>query len=236
MRASERGFTLIEVLVGIAILGILAGILLPVFASAREQGRKASCAFHLKQIGVAFQMYAQDYDETCPNTGHPYLWMGRYWRWPLMPYLALGQLHGGNPLQATAGRPGILLCPSDPDAPQKWDSTSYGYSAAFYHTPAQINAMTTDDLWKWPPENYPYPPVSQPLAAIAYPAQKAAFAEWLTNHTSPQVGWWDWRGGRNYLFADGHVRFLPARALRPAVNRYPDINLTRDGLAGRDVD
>jgi prepilin-type processing-associated H-X9-DG protein len=96
--------------------------------------------------------------------------------------------------------------------------------------------MTTDDLWKWPVNNYPYPPLSQPLAALVYPAQKAAFSEWLTNHTHPKVGWWDWRSERNYLFADGHVKYLPAQAIRPAVNNFPDPNLTRDGVAGRDVD
>jgi prepilin-type N-terminal cleavage/methylation domain-containing protein/prepilin-type processing-associated H-X9-DG protein len=59
-----RAFTLIELLVVIAIIAILAAILFPVFAKAREAGRAASCKSNLKQIGTAFMMYAQDYDET----------------------------------------------------------------------------------------------------------------------------------------------------------------------------
>ncbi|MCD6359313.1 MAG: DUF1559 domain-containing protein [Armatimonadetes bacterium] len=59
----RRGFTLIELLVVIAIIAILAAILFPVFARAREKARQANCSSNLKQIGLAFAMYAQDYDE-----------------------------------------------------------------------------------------------------------------------------------------------------------------------------
>jgi len=63
----QRGFTLIELLVVIAIIAILAAILFPVFAAARERARAASCLSNLKQMGSAFIMYAQDYDETYPT-------------------------------------------------------------------------------------------------------------------------------------------------------------------------
>jgi prepilin-type processing-associated H-X9-DG protein len=53
---------LIELLVVIAIIAILAAILFPVFAQAREKARQTKCASNLKQVGMAFNMYAQDYD------------------------------------------------------------------------------------------------------------------------------------------------------------------------------
>jgi type II secretory pathway pseudopilin PulG len=58
---------LIELLVVIAIIAILAAILFPVFAQAREKARQISCISNLKQIGLAFLMYDQDYDETFPD-------------------------------------------------------------------------------------------------------------------------------------------------------------------------
>ena len=66
-RSAWRGFTLIELLVVIAIIAILAAILFPVFAQAREKARGAACLSNVKQLGLALQMYAQDYDETLPN-------------------------------------------------------------------------------------------------------------------------------------------------------------------------
>ncbi len=233
-RTGGKGFTLIELLVVIAIIALLGAILFPVFVQAREVGRKAVCQSNLRQIGTAFSLYIRDNGEGFPNNGDPYLWMGRRWRWLLRPYvmasISPNPADPGNP-NVSVGTPGILVCPSDFTSPQKYDSTSYGYSAAFYHSPEQINQMTTDDLWK----TNRFPTETQRLSAVRWPAQKAMVAEWLSNHDKDKVGWWDWRGSRNYLFVDGHVQYLAATAISPAANGLPDINLTTDGVAGRDI-
>jgi prepilin-type processing-associated H-X9-DG protein len=54
-------------LVVIAIIAILAAILFPVFAKAREKARQTSCLSNVKEIMLAILMYAQDYDETLPS-------------------------------------------------------------------------------------------------------------------------------------------------------------------------
>jgi prepilin-type N-terminal cleavage/methylation domain-containing protein len=71
-KKSAGGFTLIELLVVVAIISLLAAILFPVFARARENARRASCLSNMKQIGLGFMMYVQDYDGRFPFAAyHP---------------------------------------------------------------------------------------------------------------------------------------------------------------------
>lgn len=66
----SKGFTLIEILVVVAIISILAAFLFPLFARARENARRASCQSNLKQIGLSIMLYAQYYDSTYPMGGY----------------------------------------------------------------------------------------------------------------------------------------------------------------------
>jgi prepilin-type N-terminal cleavage/methylation domain-containing protein len=69
-RQRNDGFTLIELLVVIAIIAILAAILFPVFQTAREKARQTSCASNLKQLGLGFTQYEQDFDELLPCSNY----------------------------------------------------------------------------------------------------------------------------------------------------------------------
>lgn len=76
--SSLRAFTLIELLIVIAIIAILAGMLLPALNSARDKAQTIACASKLKQTGLAFQQYTDDYEGLMHrlrwNTGDKEYW------------------------------------------------------------------------------------------------------------------------------------------------------------------
>lgn len=91
----KKAFTLIELLVVIAIIALLAAILFPVFARARENARKSSCQNNVKQIGLGFAQYIQDFDETFPgiwNGSSTDLTRQRNYPAAVLPYLKSEQI------------------------------------------------------------------------------------------------------------------------------------------------
>jgi prepilin-type N-terminal cleavage/methylation domain-containing protein/prepilin-type processing-associated H-X9-DG protein len=113
-----RGFTLVEILVVIAIIAVLAAILFPVISSATRTARKAKCMSNLRQLVMAHKMYSDDHDRT------------------IVPARA-GSITWCQILQPQIKNDQIIICPED-DTPQIVTGTtdlphSYGinYSLAF---------------------------------------------------------------------------------------------------------
>jgi prepilin-type N-terminal cleavage/methylation domain-containing protein len=246
----SKAFTLIELLVVISVIAILAAILFPVFAKAREQAREITCISNVRQINNAFLLYTQDYDGYYPCNGDPYLWVGKRWRWPVMSYLAIGQKQGNN-YSSQAGASEILLCPSDVISGTGYDATSYAYSTCFYHTAEQINQMHIGNLRM--DLNTPGAGAicaAQNESAVAYPSSKAMIAEFFDNHQhagTGAIGFWGtmtgpeapgadrWTGARVYGFADGHAKFLRASQMTPSADDCPDMLITPNGISGSDI-
>ena len=63
----QKGFTFIELLVVIAVIAVLMAILMPALQRAREQGKRTCCLSNLKQLQLAWVMYADDFDGKIPN-------------------------------------------------------------------------------------------------------------------------------------------------------------------------
>lgn len=224
-------FTLVELLVVIAIIALLVAVLLPSLAKARRMAKTVVCGSNLKQIGTAFGMYLSDHNDMYPAAVDPisydpyyWLWMGRGFRGFVGPYLVK---------DISAENPSVLVCPDDLTSPEIFERTSYAYSMAFYHSPEQIDAMST------PADSYsnPKPSVGQSSSHVRTPGGKILAGEWASNHhrITKDQGWWDMRGRRVFLFADGHVTEYAARQIRLANDNLPDPNLTISGVRGADV-
>ena len=75
-KEQSRGFTLIELLVVVAVIGILAGLLLPALAKAKHAARRVECLNNKRQLGLAWMLYADDYDgRLVPNGGLKLNWI-----------------------------------------------------------------------------------------------------------------------------------------------------------------
>jgi hypothetical protein len=182
---------------------------------------------------MAFGQYLADYDGCYPNTGEPRQAAGRYWRWPLQPYLAYGRRQGADPLSSTGTDRNVLWCPSDQAA--TFDQTSYAYSRCFFQTPQQIQAIASGSS-AFAAFIDVTPPVTQNEAAVQSPASKILVMEWTSNHEAPRAAnITAWEGAHVHLFADYHVKFIQQSRISPAHNGRPDPGLTVGGIAGADL-
>ncbi|NLO06588.1 MAG: prepilin-type N-terminal cleavage/methylation domain-containing protein [candidate division WS1 bacterium] len=193
---SKRGFTLIELLVVIAIIAILAAILFPVFARAREKARQTSCLSNMKQMGLAFQMYGQDYDERAPLLH--YAPVECRWYNTLMPYIKNDQ---------------VFLCPSDPsmvrgyDMPLQWIQFVSGYThggipfAKIQH-PAGLMVFGEIDRLAEPPGTGTFD----------------AGGNWGRGRWAPERH----NDGMNCTFVDGHAKWLTGQFIRGEYSKGTD--------------
>lgn len=211
-----KAFTLIEILVVIAIMTILAAILFPAFGRARENARRASCQSNLKQIGIAAMQYLQDNDEHYMVADHeatpPYAWFQ-----PLQPYIKSEQ---------------VFKCPSlGQETATPNPNTDYiingffahGVSQALFQHPAEQIMVAEREKDK---EVFDYHPWTEGTELTAPEMNENIARERHFN-------------GSNYIFADGHVKWLRYEATFPAsigTKDYGDGNGPQEvGLHNRDL-
>lgn len=195
MNGRVRGFTLLELLAVIAIIGTLAAILLPALARAREASNRASCAVNLSQLGLAMHMYAQENEGNLPWSGGD------------NNADALLELRNREVFDDRS-----FVCPSDSDTSRgksdeegvKFQKTrlnqarslrmSYDYLGAYTHAPIHVPAL---------PASIPRLPIMWD-AFSGFPPNRpagtnASLQATFMNHVP---------GGGNVLWLDGSVAFM----------------------------
>ena len=145
------GFTLIELLVSVAIIALLVAVLLPSLSRARQQARSVQCLSSLRQMGIAWQCYASDYNDYAMPLGYsagstPLYWWGRivnqsvdHRKGFLWPYLAV-QLQKDDLFQCPSQPWGTY---SPPDTAADSVTSTYGYNG-YYLSPSQTPGWSYD--------------------------------------------------------------------------------------------
>jgi prepilin-type N-terminal cleavage/methylation domain-containing protein/prepilin-type processing-associated H-X9-DG protein len=216
----QRGFTLVELLIVLAVIAVLAGLLLPVLSTAKAQAHRTACMNNLKQLQLAWLMYPDDHDDRLPPNGRdpaqpPRTDLQFWWAQGNLDYdpansdnsntalLLDGEYAQLGPYAQSAG---IFRCPSD--------RTSRVRSVSMN---SEIGALI---------QCFNPPPVAigpQRLSQLVNPAQQFIFIEEHPDSIS-FVSFWVDKGigpdakiasypaayhdrGANVSFADGHVEY-----------------------------
>jgi prepilin-type N-terminal cleavage/methylation domain-containing protein/prepilin-type processing-associated H-X9-DG protein len=201
MPSNRKGFTLIELLVVVAIIAILAAILFPVFMQVREKARATDCVSNMRQIGLAANMYFQDWD-------------GRLY----FHHAGLEEITWASRFAPYTRNQGIYICRSDPA------TALVNPNSGEVHRPSYlINAYFTHNFPPESSEDVPFPVNQywQDDPRIASASETILFCEsGITEQGHNQDDYDAWNGlssveplfnttrhngGTNYTFLDGHA-------------------------------
>lgn len=225
----RRAFTLIELLVVITIVAVLAAILFPVFAQAKQAAKKTACLTNTRQLGIAAMLYVADYDGLYPQdkrtSAHPEVEdadgsiddpdNGSVFTM-IFPYTGAPQIE-----EAELSEQRLFACPSDPkpfdpdcEAINEEEPfvTSYLVNAAFAFGRNESDVEhPSDTIYFAERRSEPVGSVPQYCEDIYHPWFNPSNPQAPTNDMDPLKGaiaTTRHGAGSNYVFADGHAKTM----------------------------
>jgi general secretion pathway protein G len=206
-----RAFTLTEMLVAIAIVGLLATLLANSAGSVKKSSQRAACSSNLRQISAGILLYAADHDNYLPKAWEPEgSWPTWTWMYQVQPYLEEKE-HGMHPDNLSLCYAGVFRCLGKAD----WNIYNANDQAKISYS------MNTFDPVNGIPKLIR-------LNSIERPSRTLLVGEVETGNAALANGDWLYRSPKpalrhakrdNVLFADGHVEEVPVDGLDWALQR-----------------
>ena len=210
-----KKFTLIELMVVLAIIAILLSLLLPSLSKSRQVARRAICISNQKQLGLAIHMYANDNNQYLPVsarrlTGGP---PHTYWREQLNSYIGSDSVEKG-----------VFVCSVTPDS-TKNNGKAHGLAWNF----KKLGRVPFDQATKWHHEPRKLTFLKKPEETVAVGDTSDAYNGGFkgrmlyppSDDEGKSVG--DRHlGGINYLWVDGHV--TPMSRIRAMAGKNGDVD------------
>ena len=193
----NKPFTLIELLIVIAIIAILASMLLPALQQAREQGKSIKCTSNLKQLGLGWQIYTSDNNQWCPG---PFYYDSAYSGFYSSRYSWYGTFKDYNLISEK-----VTNCPSSKYWKFDFANLNYGVPVLFGFNSDKINAIKMSSRFLKKPSR---------ISAFRESTPKGDLEE--ANVSSSYHGF-----SFAVYYRDAFPSSLPAAIYRPEGGKYP---------------
>ena len=219
-RQRTQGFTLLELLIVIAVVSVLCALLIPASQNVRKSAQQAKCSCNIRQIGSALLLHAATNNNKLPETSHTAT-VGQSWIYTLSEYL-------GDCDE-------VRICPADPKGKERFAAGGTSYILNSFLFVPQLDPFGRP--MGGPSNNLTLieSPAETPMAFIIADSQGVGDAN---DHTHSSR-WSTWSavvrdispgrfgggnspmralGSSNYLFADGHVEHIDAAIMKTRID------------------